>query len=244
MQARNKVLKTKEVVILCGGLGSRLRDVVADRPKPMADFNGRPFLDILIHNLVVSGIEKLILSTGYLSEVIEDNIHVWKEMVDVQVVKETELLGTGGAVKNSLSNIVGDNFFIVNGDSYCQGEMLQMEIEHRDNQADFTMLLTQVSDARAFGTVIIDENNKVQKFIEKNKSTTNISGYQLVNAGVYLCNRNALMSLPKERKFSLEYDFFPKLISKSFYGYVTEAPLYDIGTAQSYANAVKILGSL
>jgi len=240
-------LETKEVIILCGGLGSRLREIVSDRPKPMADFNGKPFLDILIRNLVKFGIKKIILSTGYMSEVIESYLHVWNDIVEVEIVKEKELLGTGGAVRNALSNVKGDNFFIVNGDSYCQTDMLKMEKQHFNVQAGLTMLLTQVNAPKQFGTVAIDENNNVLEFIEKNKVSKSITysrlTAQLVNAGVYLFNRSALLNFPKVDKFSLEFDVFPKLISQSFYGFVTKAPLYDIGTAESYARAVKVLGN-
>ena len=241
-------LNSKTAIILCGGLGSRLRDVVSDRPKPMADFQGRPFLDILIRHLVSFGIENIILSTGYMSEVIENNLHAWNSIANVCIAKEEELLGTGGAVKNAIGHTTAENFFIVNGDSYCKGDLISMEQQHFDNKANLTMLLTKVEDAREFGTVEVNNHYEVQQFIEKNidkkcypesKLVT-----KLVNAGIYLCNRTALMSFPKADKFSLEYDVFPELISHSFYGFITDAPLFDIGTAKSYANAVKILGNI
>jgi D-glycero-alpha-D-manno-heptose 1-phosphate guanylyltransferase len=247
MQDINKILQTKEAIILCGGLGNRLRSVVSDRPKPMADFNGKPFLDILIRRLASLGIEKVILSTGYMSEIIEENLHAWSNITDVVIVKENELLGTGGAVKNSLSKVNAENFFIINGDSYCQGDIIEMEKQHFDKKAHFTMLLTQVNDASQFGSVVVDTNNKVLKFVEKNredKQQVKIRlADKLVNAGIYLCSRRALSAFPEQYKFSLEYDVFPKLISHHFYGFITSAPLYDIGTAQSYANAVKVLGN-
>jgi len=247
MPLEKRNLKTKEVIILCGGLGSRLRDVVSDRPKPMADFNGKPFLDILIRNLVNFGIERIILSTGYMSEVIEKSLHAWNEIANVCFVKEKELLGTGGAVKNALDKTTAEDFFIVNGDSYCQGDMIEMEQQHFDSNAIFTMLLTQVDNAREFGTVEVAENNKVQNFIEKNINEIHYPDSKpvpkLVNAGVYLCNRKALINFPDLDQFSLEYDVFPGLISHSFYGFITDAPLFDIGTAKSYANAVKVLGN-
>ena len=230
-------LNTKEAIVLVGGLGTRLRSVVNDRPKPMADFNGQPFLSFLLSYLQRSGIERVILSAGYKASYIKQNLNSNVNNMSVSIIEESEPLGTGGAVKNAVDMIQGERFFVLNGDSFCHCDLSQLELQHQSSGAQITMLMTQVDDASAFGTVNVGQDNRLIAF--KEKSSLKEPG--LVNSGVYLFETTLAKHFPFTRKFSLEHDFFPKVLSQ-IGSFKVDSPLFDIGTPSSYRNACQQLG--
>ncbi|REL34825.1 nucleotidyltransferase family protein [Thalassotalea euphylliae] len=231
------MLKTKEAIILVGGLGTRLSAVVNDRPKPMADFNGRPFLSFLLDYLQKSGVERVILSAGYKADYIKCHLGLIETNIMLTIVEENEPLGTGGAVKNALAQVQSESFFVLNGDSFCQCDLDLMEHHHQMSNAQITMLLTQVEDASAFGTVSLNGQGQLTAFEEKSP----VKRQGLVNSGVYLFEKPITASFPRDNQFSLEHDFFPKVLSKTV-GFTVNSPLYDIGTPASYRNACLKLG--
>ena len=230
----NKQVKLKEAIILCGGLGTRLKSVVSDRPKPMADFNGQPFLLFLINFLSCSGIETIILSTGYMSMYVEKFFIDFQLPVDIKIIKEPQQLGTGGAVKYAANWITGESFFVLNGDSFCQVDLAELELFHVKKKSLITMLLTIVDDPSSFGTVLIDEKKRVIEFQEKKVSKQS----NLINAGLYLFDSKIMDIFPEQLEFSLEYDVFPKLTKKQIWGYQVNSRLYDIGTPETYAKTI------
>lgn len=231
-------LLLKEAVILCGGLGTRLREVVSDRPKPMADFNGMPFLEFLVDSLIAQGIKKVHISTSYMSEFIIRETTTWDKSIEINIIEEKELLGTGGAIGHAFHFVDAEEILILNGDSYCQVNLTEMAASHYENNAQVTMLTTFVDNCSTFGTVEMDSNNAVSHFIEKQ----NINKKGLVNAGIYIVNKSSYKQFNQQVKYSLEYDVFPYMIGHSFYTYVVSSPLYDIGTPESYERACAELG--
>lgn len=234
----DKNLAISEAVVLCGGLGSRLREVVNDRPKPMADFHGQSFLEFLLNELHQQGITRVILSTGYMSDYISQRVEEWSTQLAIEVVVESELLGTGGAIANAINMVQGQEFFVLNGDSFCQTDFEHVVAFHYRNNAQATIVATQVDDISAFGSIDLTRDGQVLKFTEKQ----GVKSAGLVNAGIYIFNKILYNQLSQKQKFSLEYDIFPKLIKQSFYCYVVSSPLYDIGTPDSYQRALVELG--
>ena len=230
------MLKTKEALVLSGGLGSRLRSVVNDRPKPMADMNGQPFLVFLLDYLYCSGLERVIICAGYKSAYIVENLNYDREGFSVEIQEEKELLGTGGAIKSALSMLKGNDFFVLNGDSFCECDFKELEATHLSRQSAITLLVAKVKNTDGFGTVTLDDKGKLVGFQEK----TGKSKSNLVNAGVYIFNKNVMSLFPASRRFSLEYDFFPKVLSHAT-GVIVDSALYDIGTPESYRFASKNL---
>jgi len=234
-----KIPYDTEVLLLCGGAGTRLREAVKDRPKPLADINGRPFLDIIIDFFSQQGLKRYLLLAGYMGHIMQEYAARKKmEMrLDISCVIENMPLDTGGAIKHAEPYITSDVFFVANGDTLCQTNLNDFYQYHNKKNAMITMLLNRFSGTEDYGKVHIDENGSVLSFIEK--QVTPGKGY--ANAGVYVMNKSLLTEIPGCTKYSLEKELFPSLVGKSFYGYVIDDPHLDIGTPERYLQANRCL---
>ena len=221
-------------VILAGGLGTRLRAAVSDRPKVLADVAGQPFLERIFEQLQGFGLRKVVVCTGYMAEQIE---HLYQDSfkdLSITYSREHALLGTAGAVRFALDQITTDRVLVLNGDSYCDFDYPIFKSFHEAKDADASLLLTYVDDCSRYGSVVIDSEGKIESFIEKSGA----GGAGFVNAGVYLMDRSLIKEIPPGRVLSLEKDIFPKWLSKRFFGHASNAPMFiDIGTPQSFQQA-------
>lgn len=228
-----------QALILAGGLGTRLREVVNDRPKPMALVNGKPFLEYQIEFLKKSGISDIILSTGYMSEKIEEYFGSGKKHgVSIRYVIERDLLGTGGAIKNA-REMLEKQFFVLNGDSIFLLDLSKMIQFHQENHSDATLSLVKIKDKSRYGNVQIDTKFQITGFVEKGNSSGD-----LISAGFYLFEKSSFDwdSLPV--KFSIEKEFFPNLVTqKRVFGFISDSYFVDIGTAEDYEKFGKQLSS-
>jgi len=228
------------VLILAGGKGTRLQSVVSDRPKPMAEVAGKPFLEWLVLTLKAQKVQRIVFCTGYMNEAIAAYFgdgNPWG--IKIAHSPELQPLGTGGAVRLALDLVESEQFFVLNGDSYCRADLQSLITFHQEKQAIATLLLTSMADCRRYGSVVIDNQGQIQAFQEK--SPEQRPG--LVNAGIYVLKRNAIAALPLERAISLETEFFPQLINQGLYGTVGTGALLDIGTPESYATSEQFLAS-
>jgi D-glycero-alpha-D-manno-heptose 1-phosphate guanylyltransferase len=223
-----------EAVILAGGLGTRLRGVVGDIPKPMADINGKPFLDYLMSFAVSKGVGSFVLSVGHRREVIKDYFKSSFNGVPVVYAEETEPLGTGGAIKKSLEMCKDENVFVFNGDTFFPMDLAAAMDGHLKSGALFTMALKTLENFDRYGVVSVDETGRtVTGFEEK---TFRSSGR--INAGVYILSRKILPLLPPEKKFSFEKDFMEKSPERLRIGaFVSGAYFIDIGVPEDYERA-------
>ena len=228
-----------DVVILCGGKGERLQGVVKDRPKPMAEVAGRPFLDILIDYAAAFGFKRFILCAGYMGDVIKE-YYQRREGLSVKVVvsQEKEPLGTAGAVKNAQALIKSSPFLAMNGDSLCKLDLLKFIRFHEEKDASFSMALARSKGGSDYGRVDIDNSGRIISFNEKTEARQN----DLINAGIYLLDSEIFSAIPSGERSSLEHDIFPKITEGGFYGYITEEELIDIGTPDRYLAAQKTAG--
>ena len=221
-------------VILAGGLGTRLRAAVSDRPKVLADVAGQPFLERIFEQLQGFGLRKVVVCTGYMAEQIE---HLYQDSfkdLSITYSREHALLGTAGAVRFALDQITTDRVLVLNGDSYCDFDYPIFKSFHEAKDADASLLLTYVDDCSRYGSVVIDSEGKIESFIEKSGA----GGAGFVNAGVYLMDCSLIKEIPPGRVLSLEKDIFPKWLSKRFFGHASNAPMFiDIGTPQSFQQA-------
>lgn len=224
--------KAADVVILAGGKGSRLQAVVSDRPKPMAEINGKPFLDILLNHFRGMGLERFILCTGDRADFIED-YYKKKRGFDISFSRESIPLGTGGAIKNAEALIKSDPFFVVNGDSFCPVYLPQFRDFHEQKKALLSMILIESDNANEFGSVCLDRSHRIIGFEEKKKK----KGMSYINAGIYLFKKEILCMIPANTRYSLEFDLFPSLVGKDFYAFPTKERLIDIGTPERYEEA-------
>lgn len=226
-----------DAVILCGGLGTRLQGVLKDQPKPMADFNDRPFLDLLIDHVARFGFRRFVLCTGHQGGLIKEYFEGKENGKTYVVSQETSPLGTGGALKNAEPLIAGDVFLAMNGDSFCDVDLKSLVDFHDSKNALASVALVPMDDARDYGGVGLGDDGVITRFDEK--PDTSASGW--VNAGIYIFNKSILDRIPPGKKISLEQEIFPSLTRKGLYGFVTQSRLLDIGTPERLERARKLL---
>lgn len=232
-------LKEIDVVILCGGLGMRLKPVVSDRPKVLAKIGEKTFLDILIDSLTKQGFNNIILCVGYLKGQIKNHFDCDKDY-NIMFSEEKEPLGTGGALKKARSLIKSNPFMVMNGDSICKIDFHKFYDFHVNTKAIISMALVRTKAAQDFGSVILDDSQRITSFMEKVVSKDEC----LINAGIYLMQKDVFSYMPDENRFSLEYDFFPKLIEDKCFGFMINSELIDIGTPERYEKAINLIGGM
>lgn len=219
------------VLILVGGLGTRLRNMIKNMPKLMILIGRKPFLEYLILRLIKYNLRDIILCTGYLSEQIKRYfVNGSKWGVAISYSQEDIPLGTGGAIKLAENLIKEENFLVMNGDSFLDINLNKLMNFHLQKKALATMALTEIEDPRQYGTVEIDKNGMITKFTEKAKSAKS----NLINGGIYVFNKGIFNYIPKCKKVSLETEIFPKLIGEGFYGMLSKSYFIDIGTPEDY----------
>jgi D-glycero-alpha-D-manno-heptose 1-phosphate guanylyltransferase len=221
------------VAVLAGGLGTRLRSVISDRPKALAKIRGRPFLAYLLDHLSTTGFSSVVLCTGHLGEQIEKAFGESYGNLRISYSREARPLGTGGALRLALPYLISDPVLVMNGDSFCAADLSDFWNWHRARGSKATMLLTQVPDTQRYGSVKIDPDGAVIQFAEKAKG--GVSGS--INAGVYLLSRQVIHSIPEATNVSLEYCVFPSLMMHGLYGYPGQGCFLDIGTPEDFAAA-------
>jgi len=226
-------------VILAGGMGTRLRQVVSDRPKVMAEINGKPFLYYVLDQLAEVDIKRVVISTGYMADKIEEVIGFSYKGLKVDYSWEESPLGTGGALKLAGQSISMKYCLVMNGDSYTEFDPVSLFRSHKQKNASIVLLAKMVPGTSRFGTIQMNEQNEIIRFMEKGETTDS----RLINAGVYIMKTSALQKIPEKIPCSLEYDFFPFMIGKNIYGYEAEGKFIDIGTPESYSQAEKFFGS-
>ena len=226
-------LNKTDVLILCGGLGTRFQKVMSDRPKGLAPVGEKPLLELQIDDLVTQGAKRIILCVGHLHEQI---VEYFKNRSDVEMefsVEETPL-GTGGALKNAEPLLRSDPVFALNGDSLCQLSLEKFFHYHMAQHATCSLVLSETQTGQDYGNVSLDSGGRIQSFQEKISQF----GIGLINAGIYLMQRETFALMPKILPFSLEYDFFPKLIQSHYcFGFPVDSQLLDIGTPERYNKA-------
>jgi len=225
---------TKEAVILAGGFGTRLQSVVKDVPKPMAPVCGRPFLEYQLDYLRAFGIEKVVLSLGYLPEVVKDHFGDDYHGMEIAYAVEKDPLGTGGAIAFAAEQISGKNFWVFNGDSLFEVNLPMMEEIFFATRADIALALRTVEDVSRYGMVETDELSKITYFREK----SDVKGPGTINGGVYLINKTKFLEVAPQGRFSIEKEIFmpdDRLLSLS--GVVSDTYFIDIGIPEDYQRA-------
>ncbi|MGC4055493.1 MAG: sugar phosphate nucleotidyltransferase [Paludibaculum sp.] len=195
-------MQTRSLLILAGGRGTRLQNLHPDLPKPMVPVAGRPFLDWMIEFWEQQGADDVLVSTGYLADVIEDFLSARGRG---ETVREREALGTGGAVRYAVAHRqVSDPFVVTNGDSLVAADLNSMW--DLPPGADAAIAAIEVDDAGRFGTLAIDDAGFLQRFEEKRP------GAGWINAGIYCFRRSLIEAFPPGAS-SIETDVFPALLA-------------------------------
>lgn len=223
-------------VVLAGGFGTRVRHLLPDVPKPMAPVAGRPFLEWVVRYLSKQGIRKVVLSTGYLSQVVER--HFEKNPVtgvSTRCIPETEPLGTGGGFLNAVraSRDTAPAWMALNGDSLAFADLSSAAAEFDDRATGGVLLGCSVPDASRYGTLAIGPAGRLLGFLEKSP------GHGIINAGVYLFRDSLVHEFPSTAPLSFERDVFPALTARGaqLKVAVVNGPFLDIGTPESLQQA-------
>jgi len=219
--------------ILAGGLGTRLRSVVADRPKVLAGIRGRPFLAFLLDQLADAGLRNAVLCTGYMGHEVRAAFGDSHRGVRLAYSQEPAPLGTGGAIRLAAEQLASPSALVLNGDSYCQLDVGAFWADHCAAGSRATLALVRVDDASRFGQVELDPSHRILRFEEKGART----GAGWINAGMYLIDRQWIEAIPAGRAVSLEREVFPGWIDRGLRGWPGSGPFLDIGTPESYREA-------
>ncbi|MDR1556301.1 MAG: nucleotidyltransferase family protein [Tannerellaceae bacterium] len=223
-----------EVIVLAGGLGTRLRSVVSRVPKCMAPIAGKPFLYYLLQWLSKFNINQVILSVGYLHEVIGhwivENRHVFNFKVDLSI--ENEPLGTGGAIRLALKKTNKNKVFILNGDTFFDIDLKAFNEQHKSNNAMLSVALKPMQNFDRYGNVLIN-NNLITDFKEKQFCSDG-----LINGGIYVVNKEYPFFEGLSDKFSFETEVLQSTANKNLiYGCVFDNYFIDIGIPEDYQRA-------
>jgi NDP-sugar pyrophosphorylase family protein len=229
------------VLILVGGMGTRLRSVLPSTPKPLASVGDKSFLQLLVQQLRRQGIRRLVMCTGYLADQVESEFGDGHGLdTEIKYSREMEPLGTAGAVKLAQATLGQvSEFLVMNGDSFLEIDLDRLIQFHRRHGGLVTIAVVGVENASRYGTVQVDSAQKVIGFMEK---AGDISP-GLINGGVYVFDPKALEHIPSEPG-SLEKDIFPHLVSYGVYALEHHGMFIDIGTPEDYARAQQLCDQL
>jgi len=219
--------------ILVGGQGTRLRRVISDRPKVMAEIRGRPFLSYLLDQLMDWGVRSVVLCTGYRGDQICNTFGNTYGSLKIIYSQESSPLGTAGAIRQALPMFNSDPLLLLNGDSFCGVDIKSFVSWHCELKATGSIVLSRQSDTRNSGRVEIDPSGQIVRFEEK--GTHMSPGW--INAGVYLLSLRLLQSIPQTAPLSLEHEVFPKWVAQGLYGYPYHGRFLDIGTPEAFPSA-------
>ena len=224
--------KIKEAIVLAGGKGTRLQSVVSNVPKPMAPISEKPFLALLLQYLQSQGIEKVVLSVGYMYEIIQETFGNSFNGLAISYSVETEPLGTGGGIAKAMTMTDGENVLVLNGDSFIKVELEEIEKHIPCSKNESLLVLKEMRNVSRYGSVVL-ENDVITAFEEKQ-----FKEKALINAGVYVLNKDIFKDKHLPEKFSFEKDFLEKEVEKgNLKGIVTNGYFIDIGVPEDYQKA-------
>ena len=221
-----------QAILLAGGLGTRLRSVVSDRPKPMALIENRPFMEYVVHELSRYGVTDIIFAVGYKGTMVEEYFQDGRNFaapdgtpLTVHYAYEEELLGTAGAIKNAGRFVTEDRFFVLNADTFYQIDYSRLTALQEKEELDMALVLRQVPDISRYGEAVLTEG-RLTGFNEKTAEARPGS----INGGIYLMTRKLLEEIP-EGKVSLENEMIPRWLkeNRKLGGFVHDGYFIDIG---------------
>jgi D-glycero-alpha-D-manno-heptose 1-phosphate guanylyltransferase len=229
-----------EAIVLAGGLGTRLRSVITEVPKPMAPVAGRPFLDYILYYLKKEGVTRVVLAVGYKWEVIRDYYADANSAfgLELDYSVEVEPLGTGGAIFKAAEKVKGDNFFIINGDTSFPIPLKRLSSFAGKTTAELAIALKKISNSDRYGSVEHSADGHIISFKEKGQ---NCGATAEINGGIYFMQKALINRFTFPEKFSFETDFMQsKLGSMNAFAKTFNSTFIDIGIPEDYYRAQKL----
>ncbi|HIC4156564.1 TPA: D-glycero-D-manno-heptose 1-phosphate guanosyltransferase [Campylobacter jejuni] len=213
-----------QAIILCGGLGTRLKSIIKDIPKPMAPINDKPFLEFIFEYLKKQGIKEVILAVSYKYEVMQEYFKDEFLGIKIKYSIEKEPLGTGGAIKEALK-FIKNEAYVLNGDTIFDIDLKKLIL----NNSKICLALKQMNDFDRYGTVELDSKNYIKLFKEKE-----FKKQGLINGGIYFLNKDIFNDFTLQEKFSFEeflQENYEKLKAKA---HIFDNYFIDIGVPGDY----------
>jgi len=231
-------LETLDILVLAGGLGTRIRPVLGDLPKILAPILGRPYLAYLLEWLERFGARRVVLGLGHRAQAVIDYLQARPPgRIEVATVIEPSPLGTAGAVRFARNSLRSDPVLIMNGDSFTDADLCAFVDRHGAGKAIGSILCAEVDDAGRYGRVDLDQHGNIRGFVEKDSA---FHGSALINAGVYLLSAALLDKIAAGQAASLERDVFERLPPGSLAAFSGRFRFIDIGTPESLAEAANV----
>lgn len=221
-----------EAIVLAGGKGTRLGDISKDTPKPMLPVNGRPFLEYVLAYLAEQGVDRVVLSVGHFADAVIRHFGNKFCGISVDYAREEKTMGTGGAIRLSMDRVTSQSIVVLNGDTMFSPDLSIMLGRHKSTGACITMSLRNEVERSRYGAVRLD-GGRVVGFAEKASSEGG-----LMNAGIYIINRDFAFNNIPMKEHSFEQEVLPKAMEAAcLYGYVSDGYFIDIGIPEDYMRA-------
>ncbi|WP_067471897.1 mannose-1-phosphate guanyltransferase [Actinomadura hibisca] len=227
-----------KAVVMAGGEGTRLRPMTANQPKPLLPLINRPIMEHVLRLLKRHGLDETVVTVQFLAALIRNYFGDGEELgMSLSYATEEVPLGTAGSVKNAADALRDDRFLVISGDALTDIDLTDMVRFHEENGALVTIGLKRVPNPLEFGIIIVDEQGRVQRFLEK--PTWGQVFSDTVNTGIYVMEPEVLDHVAAGESVDWSADVFPKLLAEGapLYGYVADCYWEDVGTHESYLKA-------
>jgi mannose-1-phosphate guanylyltransferase/phosphomannomutase len=222
---------------MAGGEGTRLRPLTSNQPKPMVPIVGKPCMEHIIDLLRRHGIDEIVVTVAYLPQVIRGYFGDGESLgVTLHYSVEETPLGTAGSVKHAEA-LLDETFVVISGDALCDFDLGEIVAAHQERRAVATLGLKSVENPLEFGVVIIDEDGRIERFLEKPSWGQVFS--DTINTGVYVLEPEVLRNVPEGEPYDFSKQLFPDLLSrgKPLHGHVVDGYWQDIGNLDQYRQA-------
>src|ERR1700729_3644036 len=223
---------------MAGGEGTRLRPMTANQPKPMLPVVNRPIMEHVLRLLRKHGLTDTVVTVQFLAPIVRNYFGDGEDFgMNLQYATEETPLGTAGSVKNAEDALRDEPFLVISGDALTDIDLSDLIAFHKDNGALVTVALTRVPDPLEFGIVIVDDDGKIQRFLEK--PTWGQVFSDTVNTGIYVMEPEVLQHVPAGQVVDWSSDVFPKLLENGapLYGWIADSYWEDVGSHESYLKA-------
>ena len=227
-----------KAVVMAGGEGTRLRPMTANQPKPMLPVVNRPIMEHVLRLLRRHGLTETVVTVQFLASIVRNYFGDGEDFgMSLQYATEETPLGTAGSVKNAEDALRDEPFLVISGDALTDIDLSDLIKFHKDNNALVTVALARVPDPLEFGIVIVDDDGKIQRFLEK--PTWGQVFSDTVNTGIYVMEPEVLAHVPVGQVVDWSADVFPKLLENGapLYGWIADGYWEDVGSLDSYVKA-------
>ncbi len=223
---------------MAGGEGTRLRPLTSNQPKPMVSLCGKPCMEYIVELIKRHGIDETVVTLMFLPKMIRDYFGDGSSLdMGINYSVEQSPAGTAGSVKLAEDHLRDDTFIVISGDALTDFDLTEVVAFHKQRGAMVTIALKRVENPLEFGVVVVDEEGRIERFLEK--PTWGQVFSDTVNTGIYVLEPEVFDHIPPDTQYDFSQDLFPKLFEMGapLYGYVADGYWQDIGSLPQYLAA-------